>query len=81
MSVNIICYYQQSLFFIQVYINTSPTHEAHHKCKSAIKVILNKSEDFSAIEKLLTPSMPIQIMLHILIKISQVFSISYVIHT
>ncbi|KAF0753290.1 sperm-associated antigen 6-like [Aphis craccivora] len=56
---------------IDVYINTSPTHEAHHKCKSAIKVILNKSEDFSAIEKLLTPSMPSQIMLHILIQISQ----------
>ncbi|CAH1733320.1 unnamed protein product [Aphis gossypii] len=62
---------------IDVYINTSPTHEAHHKCKSAIKVILNKSEDFSAIEKLLTPSMPIQIMLHILIKISQMLPKSF----
>ncbi|XP_022166817.1 sperm-associated antigen 6-like [Myzus persicae] len=62
---------------IDVYIDTSPSHEAHHKCKSAIQIILSKCEDFAALEKLLTPSTPIQIMAHILLKMSKILPKSF----
>jgi len=82
MCVSMTNYHQQGLFFfIQVYIDTNPTLEAHHKCKSAIQIILSKCEDFAALENLLTPSTPLKIMPHILFKISKVlfnFSDNYV---
>ncbi|CAI6359268.1 unnamed protein product [Macrosiphum euphorbiae] len=62
---------------IDVYIDTSPTLEAHHKCKSAIQVILSKCEDFATLEHLLTPSTPIKIMPHILLKISKMLPKSF----
>ncbi|XP_008185594.1 sperm-associated antigen 6-like isoform X2 [Acyrthosiphon pisum] len=62
---------------IDVYIDTSPTREAHHKCKSAIQIILSKCEDFAALEQLLTPSTPIKIMPHILLKMSKMLTKSF----
>jgi len=62
------------IFFIQVYTNSSPTQEAHYKCKSAIQTIVRKCEDFGALEKLMTPSTPIKIMPYILLKMTKVFS-------
>jgi len=74
MCVSIPITINKAYFFIQVYSDTSPTLQAHHKCKSAIQIILSKCEDFAALEQLLTPTTPIQIMPHILLKMSKVFS-------
>ncbi|XP_060845328.1 sperm-associated antigen 6-like [Rhopalosiphum padi] len=62
---------------IDVYIDSNPKHEAYHNCKTAIQTVLNKSEDFSAIEKLLTPSVPDQILQYILLRISKMLPKSF----
>jgi len=60
-------------------MNANVAHEVRLKCKNAIEVILSKCDDFITLEKLLTPSTPIDIVVYILDKMSKVFL--FIIHT
>jgi hypothetical protein len=48
-------------------------NESRHKCIVALEQILTNCDDFNVLENLLTPSIPVEIMIIILDKISKVF--------
>jgi len=54
-------------------MDSSLENESRHKCIIALEQILKNCDDFNVLEKLLTPSIPTEIMIFILEKISKVF--------
>ncbi|XP_025191306.1 sperm-associated antigen 6-like [Melanaphis sacchari] len=57
---------------MNVYMDSNLDNENKYKCIVALEQILKNCDDFNVLEKLLTPSVPIEIMIFILEKISKI---------
>ncbi|XP_027841252.1 sperm-associated antigen 6-like [Aphis gossypii] len=59
-------------YIMNVYMDSSLDSESRHKCLIALEQILKNCDDFNVLEKLLTPTIPTEIMMFILEKISKI---------
>lgn len=58
-------------------MDSSLDSKSRHKCLIALEQILKNCDDFNVLEKLLTPTIPTEIMMFILEKISKVFLVDF----